>query len=497
MHGELLERALAATDELVGGHGPGAPGVAALHRCRVGRPRPGHPDAGRPSPHPRPVRPLRDDDGGRPGGRLPAEAAGRPRAGWGGSPPSGGRRSPPALARRARGRVVVDLLPAEHAHAVDLTRCRVRRPGGPGPVRGPPTGGGPSGTRPRRPRAGWPGRCSTGGSRRRAGSPDGGWRDDRGRTDLGHGGRARLTGDRRRRRPFLTEFICSAHHGLRGGGRMDAGDHVGSRRSVSPEVGRDERAARTRNRAASERGTERRRRRPRPAEAPAADASRLSPSRRPECDPAAPADPAGAARPAADVSRPIRASRSRWPVPTSTRRVPTRPRAGPGPRRPPPAPGVRGRSTRLGPTGTDAAPGTRWMGCRGREAGVPPTTWPPAPLRVLPGSAPGPPARPRNHKGQVAVVASLVAVVALLLGAGIGHATWPTDTTVGHGLQPVGRQRHHGSGGSNFPFGSGRWVGRLGRRLARAARPPAQAHRPTSPASPPRSRLTSSTSTPT
>ena len=84
--------------------------------------------------------------------------------------------------------------------------------------------------------------------------------------------------------------------------------------------------------------------------------------------------------------------------------------------------------------------------------GLPPTAWPPAPYGYYPAPLP-PPATQRNHKGQVAVVASLVAVVALLLGATIGHATWPTDTT-GHGPDPSSGGTGS-SGGSNFPFGSG------------------------------------------
>jgi S1-C subfamily serine protease len=57
----------------------------------------------------------------------------------------------------------------------------------------------------------------------------------------------------------------------------------------------------------------------------------------------------------------------------------------------------------------------------------------------------------KNHKGQVAVIASLVAVLALLLGATVGHATWPTAATPasssGSGSGPAA--------GSQFPFGTG------------------------------------------
>jgi S1-C subfamily serine protease len=64
------------------------------------------------------------------------------------------------------------------------------------------------------------------------------------------------------------------------------------------------------------------------------------------------------------------------------------------------------------------------------------------------------PSKPANHKGQVAVIASLVAVVALLLGATIGHATWPTDTTATSAQSPSTGSSGSG-GGSTFPFGSG------------------------------------------
>jgi S1-C subfamily serine protease len=53
----------------------------------------------------------------------------------------------------------------------------------------------------------------------------------------------------------------------------------------------------------------------------------------------------------------------------------------------------------------------------------------------------------------VAVIASLVAVVALLLGASIGHATWPTTTTAAQAPSSSGGSGI--SGGSPFPFGTG------------------------------------------
>ncbi len=89
----------------------------------------------------------------------------------------------------------------------------------------------------------------------------------------------------------------------------------------------------------------------------------------------------------------------------------------------------------------------------GMGGGLPPTTWPPSPYGYYPAPQ-APPARQRNHKGQVAVIASLVAVLALALGAGIGHATWPTDTTSATAPNPSSGSGT-GSGSSNFPFGSG------------------------------------------
>ena len=77
----------------------------------------------------------------------------------------------PALAARARGRVVVDLLPAEHAHAARPRGPGRRRPGWCGSGSSARTVVGPWATRPRRPRAGWPAPSSTGGSRPPTASP--------------------------------------------------------------------------------------------------------------------------------------------------------------------------------------------------------------------------------------------------------------------------------------------------------------------------------------
>ncbi len=119
-----------------------------------------------------------------------------------------------------------------------------------------------------------------------------------------------------------------------------------------------------------------------------------------------------------------------------------------------PAPGTWGAvaAPGWGPSGPAPVPAPGGWGA-GAGGGVPPTTWPPAPYGYYP-APPAPPAPPRNHKGQVAIVASLVAVLALLLGAGIGHATWPTDTTSATATNPSNGSGT-GSGGSNFPFGSG------------------------------------------
>jgi S1-C subfamily serine protease len=103
------------------------------------------------------------------------------------------------------------------------------------------------------------------------------------------------------------------------------------------------------------------------------------------------------------------------------------------------------------PSGPPPVPAPGGWGT-GSGGGVPPTTWPPSPYGYYPAPL-APPARPRNHKGQLAVIASLVAVLALALGAGIGHAAWPTDTTSATASNPAGGGT--GSGSSNFPFGSG------------------------------------------
>jgi S1-C subfamily serine protease len=117
---------------------------------------------------------------------------------------------------------------------------------------------------------------------------------------------------------------------------------------------------------------------------------------------------------------------------------------------PAPAPWSAVAAPGWGPSGQPPVPAPGGWGA-GTGGGQPPTTWPPSPY----GYYPTPPAtsKPANHKGQVAVIASLVAVVALLLGATIGHATWPTDTTATSAQSPS--TGSGSSGGSTFPFGSG------------------------------------------
>ena len=217
---------------------------------------------------------------------------------------------------------------------------------------------------------------------------------------------------------------------------------------------------------------------------------------------AAPIRPDGA--PSADDPAPTRQHPLTQPVPhvqpaDPGRRHPSYPGqpAPVGTWAPMPAPGTWGAAEApvLGPVRSRPCPGTRWMGCRDRRC-APPDRLAAVALRLLPRAAPAGGQGPQP-KGQLAVVASLVAVLALLLGAGIGHATWPTATTSATATSPS-TGNGSGSGGSNFPFGSGSgtggWIGlRLGRGLDHRRR----RTRRTSRASPPRSRRHWSTSTPT
>ncbi|HEY4929414.1 MAG TPA: trypsin-like peptidase domain-containing protein [Acidimicrobiales bacterium] len=120
---------------------------------------------------------------------------------------------------------------------------------------------------------------------------------------------------------------------------------------------------------------------------------------------------------------------------------------------PAPGPGTWGVAAApgWGPTGPTPTPAPGGWGA-GVGGVVPPTAWPPAPYGYYP-APPPPPARPKNHRAQVTVIASLVAVIALLLGASIGHATWPTTTTAAQ--TPSSSGGSGTSGGSPFPFGTG------------------------------------------
>jgi len=120
---------------------------------------------------------------------------------------------------------------------------------------------------------------------------------------------------------------------------------------------------------------------------------------------------------------------------------------------PAPAPGTWGVAAApgWGPHGPAPLPAPGGWGS-GVGGAVPPTAWPPAPYGYYP-SPPPAQSTPKNHKGQLAVIASLVAVVALLMGATIGHATWPTATTAASSPSSSGGT---GSGvGGQYPFGSG------------------------------------------
>ena len=208
VRGPLLERAEAATAAW-SGNGTGASGVASLLGGGLGRTRACDTLAVRPASDPGALGSLRDDDRGGPRRRLPASADGFPR------PP----RPPlpfwrptvtPALARRARHRLLIDLLPAEHAHAVDLAgldaSTRVVR------VRFRTADGGRA--------VGHEAKTVKG--RLARALVDGGL--DAVRAFESDGWRARLEGDvvtvaaaRRDGKPFLTEFRSSAHPRLRDG----------------------------------------------------------------------------------------------------------------------------------------------------------------------------------------------------------------------------------------------------------------------------------------
>ena len=144
-----------------GGDGAGAAGVEALLRRGVGGAGPGDAVAGRPAPDPGPVGPLRADDGGRPGRRLPAEAARGLSVASGGCPRSGGPRSPPPSPSGPGAAWSSTSCRPSTPMPLDLDRSGRCRPGRPGPLRRP---GRPAGRRPRGQvgqRADWRGPSST------------------------------------------------------------------------------------------------------------------------------------------------------------------------------------------------------------------------------------------------------------------------------------------------------------------------------------------------
>jgi len=105
-----------------------------------------------------------------------------------------------------------------------------------------------------------------------------------------------------------------------------------------------------------------------------------------------------------------------------------------------------------GPVWDPTAPPAPGSWGAGMGAGQPPMAWPPSPYGYypVPPAPPGAPVARKSPKNQIAVIASLVAVLALLLGAGIGHATWPTTTA---SLAPSSGAP--GSNSGSFPFGPG------------------------------------------
>ncbi len=111
---------------------------------------------------------------------------------------------------------------------------------------------------------------------------------------------------------------------------------------------------------------------------------------------------------------------------------------------PPPYPGWG-----AGPA-AGAVPGGGWSG--GPGATTPPYGgWPPPPGFPAP---PSPSGAGKKHSGLVAAMAAVLAIVAVLAGAGLGHFVWPssTATSTPSDLVPGGSGS---SGGATSPFGSG------------------------------------------
>jgi len=86
----------------------------------------------------------------------------------------------------------------------------------------------------------------------------------------------------------------------------------------------------------------------------------------------------------------------------------------------------------------------------GAGGNVPPGGgWPPPPY-AYPAPPPAAAAARKNHSGALVGLASLVAAIALLAGAGIGHLAWPSDTTTSAVGNPA-----TGSGQSGGAFNPG------------------------------------------
>ncbi len=124
------------------------------------------------------------------------------------------------------------------------------------------------------------------------------------------------------------------------------------------------------------------------------------------------------------------------------------PAVGPGPATPPTGAWVPppGSVWMPGPVGGDTAPGG-WTGA------VPgPGGW------VGGGFPPPPPYRPaskRRRTGLVAGLASVVVVGAVLAGAGLGHAVWPSQTVSVAPPSSGGSGSSGAAGGATSPFGNG------------------------------------------
>ncbi len=94
----------------------------------------------------------------------------------------------------------------------------------------------------------------------------------------------------------------------------------------------------------------------------------------------------------------------------------------------------------------------------GAGGNVPPGGgWPPPPY-AYPAAPPAATAARKNHSGALVGLASLVAAIALLAGAGIGHLAWPSDTTTSAVSNPAtgsgqGGGAYDPSAGGGSPYG--------------------------------------------